>query len=429
MPKEPGTIGRICHGPPPDRAHESMIDYVSRQPILAPDGAVYGYQLQSSSEEQDCDTEGTQPSTFARVSDNRAETERVTELVRVLASGQRVFLGLGQDTALKDWVRRLPRSRTVYGVSVISNLTDSSANVYLDLVERGFELCLKDLHPRRRSPLDNSATYVELDFLQTSAAMRRAIAQRFEDTRTCFLAKNLTSRKDVDEARSLGVSIFHGSYFWQPETQEPRCMSVSDEESLSFLRELQAAGSDFALLHSALSDRNALDELAAYLRSGMGRPSKARIDSLSKALEEHGTDSVQRAASLIALSDLATDKPRELVRSALFRAHFAEGLADGGELAGRSPEAFEMGFLSTLDALVDRPMADILSKLAVSDPVVDALIGRPSPLNPVLYLILCYEQANWTAVSDFARGISVPGERVAELYAESLEWASCAYPT
>ena len=58
-------------------------------------------------------------------------------------------------------------------------------------------------------------------------------------------------------------------------------------------------------------------------------------------------------------------KPAELIRTALASAYFCEELARPLGLSRNSSELFLMGLLSTADALLDRPMPQVLAELSI----------------------------------------------------------------
>jgi EAL and modified HD-GYP domain-containing signal transduction protein len=84
--------------------------------------------------------------------------------------------------------------------------------------------------------------------------------------------------------------------------------------------------------------------------------------------------------------------------------------------------------LSAIDALVGRPMHEILQEIAVSREIEEALTHAQTPLGKMRALVLSYESALWDDVSVMARGLSMPELDLPDLYRESLEWAKQAMP-
>jgi len=117
------------------------------------------------------------------------------------------------------------------------------------------------------------------------------------------------------------------------------------------------------------------------------------------------------------------DRPRELVVTALSRARFAEELGEAASARPRGIDLFLGGMLSVVDAMVGRPMREILDGLAVPAPVRAALTGEENPVGSVLRVVRAYEQGDWPQL-EAARTVCPVGEQALNrAYLRSLEWA------
>jgi len=99
---------------------------------------------------------------------------------------------------------------------------------------------------------------------------------------------------------------------------------------------------------------------------------------------------------MLALSKFQ-DKPDELLVMALVRANMSYELAKRMQVS--NPDSyFTAGMLSILDALLDRPMAEILEKLPLSNEIHAALIEKRGSMGRVVDCVLNYEQGKWDDV-------------------------------
>ena len=104
------------------------------------------------------------------------------------------------------------------------------------------------------------------------------------------------------------------------------------------------------------------------------------------------------------------------------RAKFCESLTAQTELASRTSDAFLMGLFSLLDAIIDRPLDDILTELSITEDVQAALLGATGPLYAVYATALAYEKAEWEAFSTQVAQLGVDESEVPALYREALDW-------
>ncbi len=138
-----------------------------------------------------------------------------------------------------------------------------------------------------------------------------------------------------------------------------------------------------------------------------------------------GDDGIRKWTWLAALPSLALNKPSELMVSAAVRAHFCELLAVGEGLANREADLFLMGILSLLDAMLDRPLEELLPELYLPEDLERALLqnGGGSQMSAAYSLVRAYEAAEWDPLLQCARQLGIAPERLPDLYLESIVWA------
>ena len=112
------------------------------------------------------------------------------------------------------------------------------------------------------------------------------------------------------------------------------------------------------------------------------------------------------------------DRPPELLRAALIRAHMCEKLASG--MPNGYPEmAFTVGLFSLLDTLMCAPMEFLLTHLRLVPEISDALTGRGGPFAPLLKQILAWEAGELTSEHAMPQRI----QRMATIYLGATQWA------
>lgn len=141
------------------------------------------------------------------------------------------------------------------------------------------------------------------------------------------------------------------------------------------------------------------------------------IDSVRDALVLMGLKQLRTLANMVALSGI-DDKPSELVELSLIRARMCEQLAEHEGATG-SDAAFTVGMLSTLDALLDRPLEEVMADLPLAPDISAALLDKAGALGKYLGWTLACESADWAALG--ASGMSASD--VSSLYVEAWSWA------
>jgi EAL and modified HD-GYP domain-containing signal transduction protein len=107
----------------------------------------------------------------------------------------------------------------------------------------------------------------------------------------------------------------------------------------------------------------------------------------------------------------------------LQRARFCELLGPRAQLASQQLELFLLGLLSIVDALVGRPMDELLGELPLAAEVKETLLGGSSPLATVYQLARAWERGDWGNVARLADRTGVTEAGLGETYRESVAWA------
>jgi EAL and modified HD-GYP domain-containing signal transduction protein len=126
------------------------------------------------------------------------------------------------------------------------------------------------------------------------------------------------------------------------------------------------------------------------------------------------------------VADLNGKGPRELLVTALVRARMAELLGPSFRMADRGSSLFLMGLFSVLDAILRRPLDEILSELNLEEDLSNALLGqgpRDHPVRRLLEFVTMYELGNWPLLSAAAEEAGVNLDGLSKGYIEALRWA------
>lgn len=80
-----------------------------------------------------------------------------------------------------------------------------------------------------------------------------------------------------------------------------------------------------------------------------------------------------------------------------------------------------MGMFSTLNALIDAPMEEILAELPVADEIKQALLTREGRCGMLYELVLSYEAADWNRISTLAGELGIPDNMLTSVYFICME--------
>ncbi|RMF46131.1 MAG: HDOD domain-containing protein, partial [Deltaproteobacteria bacterium] len=269
-------------------------------------------------------------------------------------------------------------------------------------------------------PFLEHADIVKLDIQGVENLTEEVRALRRHKVR--LLAEKVETYEQYEQCKELNFDLFQGNFFRRPDVVEGRKLP---ESKLAILRALQQVLTAEALdeLHDVVKQDVGLSyRLLKYINSA-AFGLRQEVASIEQAMSLLGLNKLRRWLSLLALTSLGDGKPTELVKTALYRAHFLESLA--GLLGERETgDDFLLGMFSVLDALLDQPMEQALEDLSLPGEVRQALLDDSAPMAHKLKLVLALDAGDWEAVNAWC--LKHPRVKVTDLtraQVEAMAWA------
>jgi EAL and modified HD-GYP domain-containing signal transduction protein len=343
--------------------------YVGRQAIFDRRLNVVGYELLYRDSEE-----------------NRARFDNVTQASATTMLNAFVELGLDSlvgnlpayvnmpaDFLLGHYPIPLPPERTVIEVLEDVPVTTALLESLHELRTRGFKIALDDfLLTEETRPLLSLAHIIKINVLNVSREDIAAQYAELKSTGAIMLAEKISTHDELVFVRNLGFYYFQGYFLEMPSVTRTTRMPHDRAKLLRLLAKLYDQKLNLRAIEGLVASEVGLGvrllklaSSAALARGGMP------IGSLQQAMARLG---VQQVAALIILI-LASgfdDKPLELARQVLIRARMCELLARTATVP--PDEMFTAGLLSLLDAILDRPLPEILEQIPLTALVREALL-------------------------------------------------------
>jgi c-di-GMP-related signal transduction protein len=169
-------------------------------------------------------------------------------------------------------------------------------------------------------------------------------------------------------------------------------------------------------------DVNLSYKLLRYSNSAVFKR-RSEIETIKQALVVLGQLELKKFLSVLFTAQVSSEKPAELMRLAMTRAKFAEGIATMHRKTDIA-KAFLTGMMSLMDAILDEPMTSVMSKLPLSKDIKDALVNNEGLLAEYLELVKCYEQGMWQAANIAIEKLRLDANLLPDAYHEAVQWAN-----
>jgi c-di-GMP-related signal transduction protein len=376
--------------------------FIARQAILKDNLAVLGYDLVFRPQP------GSAPGDTAPSAAFAIDAATMVFPWEFLVGAGLAFISFGSEELVNGAALLLPRAKSVVDVPPSVPCDAEVILACQELKSAGYRLSVSGwTGQKERRPLAALADFLRVDLPSLLAA---PASQRYElglYAPGILLASNVRSWEEHQQARHLGFSFFHGDYFLKPQLFRRREIAGT---RLSALRLLEAVLRDplpLSDIEHIVREEPALSyKLLRYLNSPV-MERRVEVQSIRSAISLLGDNEFRRWAALVGVTTPATDKPNELLRVGLTRAYFCEQLALRRH-STRTYDYFFTGLFSVMDAVLDRPLDEIVNDLALPERVRAALRGEPGELQEALRAAIAYEQGHWLNLEAAMKQIALP---------------------
>jgi c-di-GMP-related signal transduction protein len=404
--------------------------FIARQPVFDEKLKLFGYELLFRASSKNVF------SPYKDASDRVVADSTMVFGLQTLTGHTKAFVNLDLVALQRGTARLLPPDQVI--IEILESVTPSQEVVQLcaELCNEGYTLALDDYVGHAKwEPLLPLVKFLKVDFRGCDAGARAAIAKRHRNklgpsgtgaggNGIRLLAEKIETNDELLEARSLGYSYFQGYFFCKPTTISAREIPANKVNCLRLLHLVASPDFSYDAVEEILKGDPALVyKLLRYLNSWLFA-ARSEIHSIREAIALLGEKEFRRWVSILAVVAMASDKPHELIRTALTRAFFGESLARSLPAPMQSSDLFLMGLLSVTDAILDCPMQQVLSSLPIAPAVREALCGGTNSYRDVYEILLAYERAEWQALSVASARLGLDESAVADCEAKAREAAS-----
>ena len=398
---------------------------VARQPIFDAQMRVFGYEMlyrSSSRNEFDGTEENAATARVISAVFGSADTDQ-------LIARKNTFINFPQQMLLEGTASILPPKQTI--VEILENVEASERvlEACRALHECGYRLALDDFTTADKvEKLLPIADFIKVDFRATTPAQQMDAALRFTGQLE-LLAEKVETQEEFRSACEMGYQYFQGYFFARPVITSSRQIPGFKLQFLRILNEIHRPEVDFHKLANMLKREPALSyKLLRFVNSawfGLRDP----VESLERALSTIGEDAARKWLAVLTMANLAADHPSELAVSTLVRARFFELLAAEAGFGYLRDDCFLVGLFSRLDAMLGRPLEELVEGLNLHGQIIRTLLDRPrrgDTMPAVWKLVLAYERGDWDMLAAGAPGADLKPQTLTACYAEAVSWADGA---
>ena len=290
------------------------------------------------------------------------------------------------------------------------------------------------------NPLIELVDIIKVDFMDCSVEEWEIIVKKIREKhpKIKFLAEKVETLEDYNKGLEFGYDYFQGYFFSKPEIIKGKGIPDNKLNQIRILGEINKKDVGFEDLEKIFKTDVALSlKLLKFVNSSF-YGFKNEIKSIKNALVMLGLFEIKKWISIVALNNLKSNKPDELIVTSLTRATFFEKVAKKSKRDSLVQESFILGMFTVVDALLDTPIEEILEEFPIENEIKKALINRDKGLTltdsennsffgKIINILNSIENAGWEKLEKDCKQVNLQEDEVASLYKESLEIADKIY--
>jgi c-di-GMP-related signal transduction protein len=395
--------------------------FIARQPIFNEHRKLFAYELLYR---------GTKTHTLTSVTGERATTSLLsstflTEGIEIISGSRPCFINFTEDLLLKKVPFSFPKTRIVVEILEDVEPTEEIIRECKLLSKKGYTLALDDfVYDRRFDPLIEFVDIIKIDFRLSPFDEILKTVHKLKRFNIKLLAEKVETHDEFKKAMKMGFTYFQGYFFCRPESIKIKELAAAKLSLIHLLAEVTKKTTTIDRLHEIISkDISISYKLLRFLNSAYFYLVQ-KVTTVKHAIAYLGEKELRSFIMLVLVSELASDKPEELVRQALVRARFCELLALESIFAENASEIYLIGLFSLIDVMLDTPMEEIANKLPLSPETRQALIHNSGEFAPFMEIIKVYERLQVKKLAHALAPLQIQEERVADIYLKAIHYAN-----
>lgn len=285
------------------------------------------------------------------------------------------------------------------------------------LLMKGYTIALDDfIYHEKLRPLIALARYIKLELPKISPEDLPKHVELLRRFNLKLLAEKVETYEQFELCKSLGVDYFQGYFLSRPETISAKNLPVNKLAVVQILAKVNDPETTLDELERLVAADVALSYRIMRFVNSAQIALNCKVDTVRRAILMTGVQQIRAWVTLIVMARL-DDKPPELLRIALLRSRLCEIIAK--ELGRPAADSYATaGLFSTLDALLDKPIAVILETLPLKTELAQALLDQSGPIGEVLRCVLSAERADWAPTI----ALGVNQARTSEILRQAIAW-------
>jgi EAL and modified HD-GYP domain-containing signal transduction protein len=397
--------------------------FIGRQPIFDKEGKCISYELLYRS---------THEASEALFSNNASATARVIiNLIHNIGLssiiGNKIgYINVDEQIILSDIFLSLPKSKFVFEILEYTKVTPEVIEKVRHLHELGYRFALDDFSCENENIeyfklLFPYVDVIKIDLLATNPISVEAMVEKFSPYNIKLLAEKVENIEIFERCKKAGFDYFQGYFFEKPSIISGMRIEPSVLNAIDVINTLYST-TDMNRISEKFSFYPELTfNLLRYINSAEFS-FRQEITSIKQILNLLGPSRLRSWLGLFLYSGEHEQMFQEaIVDAAKFRANMMRELVIALGKPDLDDEAFLAGSLSLVDTYLHISMEEIIEKIHLAHPIIDALLKREGYFGKLLLITEKLEKTDeiHLLIDNLSHELHLNPEKLYELYCKA----------
>lgn len=397
--------------------------FIGRQPIFDNMGKCISYELlyrsnhDSSEALFSCNAKAT-----ARVIINLIHNIGLSSII-----GNKIgYINIDEQIIMSDVFLSLPKSKFVFEILEYTKVTPEVIEKIRHLHKIGYRFALDDFSCENENIeyfklLFPYVDVIKIDLLATNPISIEAMVEKFKPYNVKLLAEKVENIEIFERCKKAGFDYFQGFFFEKPTIIIGTKIEPSVVNAIDVINTLYTT-IDMNIISEKFSFYPELTfNLLRYINSAEFS-FRTEITSIKQILNLLGPSRLRSWLGLFLYSTSHDEMFQEaIVDAAKFRANMMRELVVALDKPNLGDEAFLTGSLSLIDTYLHIDMSDIIEKIHLGQPIIDALMKREGYFGKLLLITEKLEKTDQIhqLINNLAKKINLSPDHLYQIYCKA----------
>jgi c-di-GMP-related signal transduction protein len=328
------------------------------------------------------------------------------------------FINFTKNHILQKIPESLPKKRVVIEllehIEVDSDIIENVKSLH----DKKYKIALDDfIFSESWAPLLDYADIIKLDVLNLDEKAIREAVEPLRGFKGQLLAEKIEDIQTFNICRDLGFTLFQGYYLDKPNLIKTSALSQDKTQLIRLINQLNDPATTIDEVEDSLLMQPKLSYRILRLTNSVAFYTGRKYETLLEAIAHLGLSQITNWASLLLLA-VMDEVNDDLLERTLIRAKCCELLASN--FPNIVPNrAFTIGLFSTLDAMFNQPLSELLQTIQLTEEMTNALLHETGKLGQLLQIVKNLEKGKFDELSTSGIKIDV----LSKCYIDSIHFA------